>query len=126
MFKNKWPKFSKELRNIFLGTATDGFNPRGIQTSSYSCWPVITVPYNLPSSLCMKREFHILSLLIPGPRAPGQDIDVFLEPLVDELKLLWEKGVPYYDMHERQSFTLKAMLIGEFMISQLMGICLDV
>lgn len=111
MFKNKWPEFSKERRNVFLGIATDGFNPRGIQSSSYSCWPMITVPYNLPPSLCMKIEFQILSLLIPGPRAPGEDIDVFLEPLVDELKLLWEKEMPAYDMHERQSFTLKAMLM---------------
>ena len=49
----------------------------------------------------------MLSLLIPGPKAPGQDIDVFLQPLVEEL----EEGVPAYDMHTRQHFTLKAMLM---------------
>lgn len=111
MFKSKLLEFSEERRNIFLGIATDGFNPRGIQSSSYSCCPVITIPYNLPPSLCMKREFQMLSLLIPGPNAPGQDIDVFLQPLVDELKLLWEKGVPAFDMHEMRPFTLKAMLM---------------
>ena len=49
--------------------------------------------------------------MIPGPKAPGQDIDVFLQPLVEELKQLWEEGVPAYDMHTRQNFTLKAMLM---------------
>ena len=111
MFKNKWSDFAKKMRNVWLATATDGFNPRGIQSSSYSCWPVIAVPYNLPPSLCMKREFQILSLLIPGPKAPGQDIDVFLQPLVEELKILWEEGVPAYDMFEVQPFTLRAMVI---------------
>jgi hypothetical protein len=58
----------------------------------------------------MKREFQILSLLIPGPKAPGQAIDVFLQPLVEELKQLWE-GVPAYDMHKHESFMLKAMVM---------------
>ena len=30
----------------------------------------------------------ILSLLILGPRQPGSDIDVYLAPLVDDLKTL--------------------------------------
>ena len=76
MLKAKWLYFAKEGCNVWLAIATNG--PRGIQSSSYSYWPVITVPYNLPPSLCMKREFQMLSLLIPGPKAPGQDIDVFL------------------------------------------------
>lgn len=109
--KVKWPDFAKEKRNVWLGIATDGFNPRGIQSSSYNCWLVITMPYNLPPTLCMKREFQILSLLIPRPKAPGQDIDVFLQPLVEELKELWEVGVVAYDMYKRESFTLKAMVM---------------
>ena len=53
----------------------------------------------------------MLFLLIPGSKAPGQDIDVFLQPLVDELKQLWEVGVPAYDMYMKQPFMLKAMLM---------------
>jgi len=34
----------------------------------------------------MKNTNFMLSLLIPGPKAPGNDIDVFLQPLVDELQ----------------------------------------
>lgn len=108
--KKKFPEFAKEARNVWLGISTDGFNPRGIQCTSYSCWPVILVPYNLPPSLCMKQEFQIMALLIPGPKAPGQDICVFLEPLIDDLIELW-KGVDAIDMHLKQSFKLRAILM---------------
>ena len=53
----------------------------------------------------------MLSLLIPGPKAPGQDIDVFLQPLVEELKILWQEGVPAYDMYKKEPFTLKAIVL---------------
>ncbi|CAM8877535.1 unnamed protein product [Rhodiola kirilowii] len=35
----------------------------------------------------MKRRYMMLSLLISGPRQPGNDIDVYLAPLIDDLKL---------------------------------------
>ena len=53
----------------------------------------------------------MLSLLISGPRKPGKNIDVYLSPLVDDLKTLWEKGVETYDAHLREVFTLKAILL---------------
>lgn len=109
--KENYKEFANEERNVWLAIATDGFNPRGVQSTGYSCWPVITVPYNLPPSLCMKAEFQMLSLLIPGPKAPSQDIDVFLEPLYDELKQLWDRGVPAYDMYKKEHFSLRAMLM---------------
>ena len=59
----------------------------------------------------MKRKFMMLSLLISGPRQPGKNIDVYLSPLVDDLKTLWEKGVETYDAHLREVFTLKAILL---------------
>ena len=45
----------------------------------------------------MKSKYSILSLLIPWPRSPGNDIDVYLQLLIDELKLLWNSGVETYD-----------------------------
>ena len=53
----------------------------------------------------------MLSLLISGPRQPGSDIDVYLAPLVDDLKTLWEVGVETYDAHEQEFFTLKAIFL---------------
>ena len=53
----------------------------------------------------------MLSLLIPGPKAPSDDIDIFLVPLIDELNELWADGVKSFDAYKREEFTLKAMLL---------------
>lgn len=96
-FDKMYPNFAADPRNVRLGLASDGFNPFGNMSTSYSMWPVVVVSYNLPPWMCMKKPFSMLTLLIPGPRAPGRDIDVFLRPLTDELKELWETGVETYD-----------------------------
>ncbi|BBG99407.1 transposable element gene [Prunus dulcis] len=90
---NKWPSFASDPRNLRLGLSSDGFNPFDDLSSKYSCWPVILVAYNLLPSLCMSKENLMLTLLIPGPRQPRNDIDIYLEPLVEDLKELWINGV---------------------------------
>ncbi|BBN67204.1 hypothetical protein Prudu_8S000300 [Prunus dulcis] len=69
-------------------------------------WPEF-VTYNLPSWLCMKRKFMMLTLLISGPKQPGNDIDVYLEPLIDDLKSLWDGIRGVYDAHIGEYFTLR-------------------
>ncbi|RVW63268.1 hypothetical protein CK203_058660 [Vitis vinifera] len=39
------------------------------------------------------NTFFMLSLLIPGPTALGNDIDIYLQPLIDELNDLWDVKV---------------------------------
>jgi hypothetical protein len=85
---------------------TDGFTHFGDNVASYSCWNVFTIPYNLPP-LCMKYEFMFLCLIIPSLDHPGPKLNVMLEPLIDELKELWN-GVEAYDSHRKQKFTLRA------------------
>ena len=51
----------------------------------------------------------MLSLLISG--TPCNDIDVFLEPLVDDLQLLFESGVETYDSYTQEMFTLRAVVL---------------
>ncbi|XP_016185353.1 uncharacterized protein LOC107626983 [Arachis ipaensis] len=87
-FDAKYPCFSNDPRNVRLALASDGFNPFGNMSTKYSIWPVILIPYNLPPWLCMKQTSFILSMIIPDPKMPGNDIDVYLEPLVDELKAI--------------------------------------
>lgn len=53
----------------------------------------------------------MLSLLISGPKQPGNDIDVYLEPLVHELKVTWAEGVMTYDAQSRSFFNMKAILM---------------
>ena len=48
--------FAEEGHNIRLGLASDGFNPFGMQNVTYSIWPVILIPYNLPPWLCQKQS----------------------------------------------------------------------
>jgi hypothetical protein len=109
---NDYPDFGQEPRNLRLALSTDGINPHGIQSCSHSTWPVILVIYNLPPSLCMKRKFLMLTMLISGPRQLGNDIDVYLAPLIEDLKFMWEMGVEVYDECRQELFNLRAMLFG--------------
>jgi hypothetical protein len=101
---------AKKVWNIRFGLSTDGMNPFGDMSSRHSTWPVALVIYNLPSWLCMKRKYIMMPLLIQGPKQPGNDIDVYFRPLVDDLKLLWHRGVQMWDAYKREYFTLRAML----------------
>ena len=80
------PEFAKDPRNVRLGLASDGFNPFKSMNVNHSTWLVVLMPYNLPPWMCMKQPYFMLSLLIPGPYAPGNNIDIYLQPLIAELK----------------------------------------
>jgi hypothetical protein len=110
-FDKEHKNFAKEVRNVRLCLATDGFTPFGMTAASYSCWPVFVVPYNLPPELCMKQSNLILALVIPGPDYPGKTLNVFMQPLIDELDDLWKNGVHTFDSHRKQNFILKAALL---------------
>jgi Transposase family tnp2/Domain of unknown function (DUF4218)/Transposase-associated domain len=105
------PFFAMDPRNVRLGLCSDGFAPFNNTGRNYSCWPVIVTPYNLPPSMCMRREFFFLNALIPGPSNPKKKIDVYLRPLIDELKMLWSEGVLTYDISLSQNFTMRAALM---------------
>ena len=59
----------------------------------------------------MKQSNFILSLLIPGPKAPCSDMDVFLEPLVDDMVEMFVYGVRTYDASKREPFQLHAAIV---------------
>jgi hypothetical protein len=98
--------FARDVRNVRIGLAMDGFSPYNMSEASYSCWLIFTIPYNLPPVLCMKYEYMFLCLIIPGPDHPGTNINVMLKPLVEELKQLWE-GVEAYDYDQKKKFNLR-------------------
>ncbi|KAL5576570.1 hypothetical protein UlMin_018269 [Ulmus minor] len=109
-FDSLYPEFAGDLRSVCMGLASDRFNPFSHMSTSYSMWPVILIPYNLPPWLTMHRSNYLLSLLIPGPKSPGKDFDVFLRPLIEELKVLWD-GVQSFDSYQQGSFTLQVSVI---------------
>nr|XP_016503730.1 PREDICTED: uncharacterized protein LOC107821792 [Nicotiana tabacum]XP_016503731.1 PREDICTED: uncharacterized protein LOC107821792 [Nicotiana tabacum]XP_016503732.1 PREDICTED: uncharacterized protein LOC107821792 [Nicotiana tabacum] len=103
-FDSLHPDFSKDPHNVRLGLSSDGFNPFRTMSISHSTWPVMLMNYNLSPWICMKPKYIMLSMIIPGPSSPRNDIDVYLQPLIAELKELWETGIETYDAEIKQIF----------------------
>ncbi|XP_052171518.1 uncharacterized protein LOC127787497 [Diospyros lotus] len=110
-FDKVHPNFSSEPRNVRLGLASDGFQPFSNSRTPYSIWPVVLIPYNVEPWVCMKPSNFLLSMLIPGLDGPGDAIDTYLQPLIDELNELWELGVETFDVSTRQNFTMHVALM---------------
>ncbi|XP_056685878.1 uncharacterized protein [Spinacia oleracea] len=109
-FDERHRDFALDPHSVRFGLASDGFNPYRLMNTTYSTWPVMLIPYNLPPWLCMKPSSFIFSTLIPGKASPGNDIDVYLQPLVHELKLLWT-GVEAFDAFEGKKFNCFGLLM---------------
>nr|XP_033512423.1 uncharacterized protein LOC104097825 [Nicotiana tomentosiformis] len=76
---------SSDPRNVRLGLSSDGF--KQFRTMSIS---------------------HSMRL---GPSSPGNDIEVYLRPLIEELKELWETGIDTFDAVTNQTFRMRAALL---------------
>ena len=59
----------------------------------------------------MTTPFMFLTCVNPGPKNPKNKIDVYLQPLVDELKELWDVGVETYDISMGRTFQMKVALM---------------
>src|SRR3954463_11451766 len=65
----------------------------------------------LPPWKCIKLKFIMMPVLIQGPKKPGNDIDVYLRPLVEEILQLWNaNSVRVWDEHKKEEFYLHALL----------------
>ncbi|XP_060210823.1 uncharacterized protein LOC132637807 [Lycium barbarum] len=103
--------FAAEPRNVRLGLCTDGFQPFAQPGRKYSSWPVIVTPYNFPPRMFTKEAYMFLTVIVPGPDNPKQKIDVYLQPLIKELTLLWETSVEAFDISKKENFQLRAALM---------------
>jgi len=83
-----YPEFRRDPRNLILGIATYGMNPYDNLSSKHNSWPVLLIIYNLSYWLSMKRKYMMLFMMISGPRKPGNNIDVYLSLLIEDLRLL--------------------------------------
>jgi hypothetical protein len=61
--------------------------------------------------LCHKRKYLLLITLICSPKQAGVDIDVFLEPLMEDMQKLWKHGVNIWDEYKKEHFNLKAVIL---------------
>jgi len=102
-FDEKHLEKAEEARHAQIAIGTDGFNPFGLMEASYSCWPVFFMPLNLPPSEIMKRKNIFLTLIIPGPKYPGKNMDVYMQPLKEELQQAWDEGFKTYDAASKKT-----------------------
>jgi hypothetical protein len=89
---------------------TDVMNPF-MNTSTHSTWPIVLTILILPPWLCNKQKYIMMLGLIPGPQQPGNDIDTYFMPLVEDLNELWYNNrVHVWDEHKHEYFGPKAIL----------------
>jgi hypothetical protein len=86
--EDQWPQFKEEPRHLRLGLTTDGINPYSLQQSKYSMCTIVVLNYNLPPHLTIRNAFMWLALIILGKRQV-HNMDIYLQPLINELQLLW-------------------------------------
>ena len=55
----------------------------------------------------------MMSMIIQGPKQPGNDIDIYFQLLVEELLTVWidAPAVKCYDAYRKEIFDLHAMLV---------------
>ena len=58
----------------------------------------------------MITPYIFSTCIIPEPINPKNKTDVYLRPLIDELKMQWD-GVQTYDISMRQNFVIRAALM---------------
>jgi hypothetical protein len=109
-FNDNHREFADEPRNVRFALSTDGMNPFAESSSKHNTWPVILTIYNLPPWLMQKRKYILLTILISRPTQPGVAMNVFLDPLMEDMKILWETGVQMLDEYHKDPFTLREII----------------
>jgi hypothetical protein len=86
-------------------------NPFGHMSNSHNVRTVLLSIYNLLPWLCNKRKYMMMPILILCPQQPGINIDVYLGPLMDDMKKLWLEGLQVCDGFKKEPFTLHGMIL---------------
>jgi hypothetical protein len=98
--------------NMRLALDTDGINPFSEKRSSYSVSPILLLNYSVAPWLTFKKYFVMLSSIIPGKHAvTGEHFDLYLEPLIEELQILWRDGILVRDAARQSYQRIKAILM---------------
>ena len=93
-----WHSFSSPTGHSFLSAPlsylltlnVDWFQP--FLHTAYSVGAIYLTIQNLPRNVRYKEENIILVGIIPGQNEPSLTINLYLSPLVEELKEGWDKG----------------------------------
>ena len=63
-----------------------------------------------PNMVVSEEKVLLLTIFISSPKQPGIDIDVLLEPLMQEMERLWRHGEPMYDAFRKEDFICRAKI----------------
>jgi hypothetical protein len=101
-------KFKHKVQSLRLSIYLDGVNLYSLQNTNYYVWPLVVMNRNTPPWFSMKNE-HLMLALIVSSRTQVKRTNIYLQPLIDEIKKLWE-GIHVYDVSRpipmEWSFTL--------------------
>ena len=104
----------KDSRDVALALSTDGAQLTMKKQSD--TWLLILVLLNLPPEICYKSKNIIITLTIPGPRAPG-NIESFVYPVFEEMAMASE-GIWLWDALDSSYFlnhTCITMILGDML-----------
>ena len=59
----------------------------------------------------MATKFMMLTLFISSLKQLGNNIDVYLAPLIADIKLLWKASMYTYDAYKKKYFNLRSVLL---------------
>ena len=102
---------------IGLSFATNGFQP--FKHSATSVWPMLLVVCNLPAHIRFKRQYVLLSGLIP---AKPSFLQPYLQPLVAELNSLYSQGFMTFCARCNREVEVRVKLL--FTVADYPGNCL--
>jgi hypothetical protein len=85
-------------------------NPFGEMRNPHSTCSIIMYIFNLTPWLYHKQKYLLLTTLVSDPKQADNDIDVCLEPLMEDIQKLWEYGVTIWDEYNKQHFNLKDII----------------
>ena len=95
--EEKWlGKFKDEPYCIKFGLAIDGVFPFSLMITNNTFWPVGLIIYNIPPHMSVRKE-HLMLNLIVSRNHKVKNIDVYIEPFMDEMQSLC-KGIIMYDI----------------------------
>ena len=94
---------------------------------SYSMWPIVLFPLNLPESMRRSSSSMMLAGIIPGPSEP-REFDPYLDIVVDDIVSL--NKLEMYDAHHNVTFKVNTNIClhlfdypGQNKISHCQGNC---
>nr|GEW62919.1 hypothetical protein [Tanacetum cinerariifolium] len=68
------------------------------------------VEYNNDPNNNNHDNLNDMSPNLEGPKQPGNDIGIYLKPLIKDMQDLWSKGVEVYDAYKKETFQMRAMI----------------